>query len=133
MPFEWKGVFPALLTPFTPGDELDLKMFEKNLQAQLDAGVGAEPCHTLDSAQSGHGRAERRVPGCACCRQPSGASPDPERRIVARQSSRDPAFRTAGSRQSAPSPAPVRKRSFAPSPELHPIRKIYCSKPTRRS
>jgi 1-pyrroline-4-hydroxy-2-carboxylate deaminase len=39
MQFEWKGVFPALLTPFTPNDELDLPMFEKNLQAQLDAGI----------------------------------------------------------------------------------------------
>jgi len=39
MQFEWKGVFPALLTPFTANDELDLPMFEKNLQAQLDAGI----------------------------------------------------------------------------------------------
>lgn len=39
MAFEWKGVFPALLTPFTQNEELDLRMYEKNLQAQLDAGV----------------------------------------------------------------------------------------------
>jgi len=39
MSFEWKGVFPALLTPFTKHDEVDLLMFEKNLQAQLDAGI----------------------------------------------------------------------------------------------
>ena len=39
MSFEWKGVFPAVLTPFTADDALDLPMFEKNLQAQLDAGV----------------------------------------------------------------------------------------------
>jgi 4-hydroxy-tetrahydrodipicolinate synthase len=39
MQFEWKGVFPALLTPFTADDTLDLAMYEKNLQAQLDAGV----------------------------------------------------------------------------------------------
>lgn len=39
MSFEWKGVFPAVLTPFTADDSLDLPMFEKNLQAQLDAGV----------------------------------------------------------------------------------------------
>ncbi len=39
MSFEWKGVFPALLTPFTADDKLDLDMFEKNLAAQLDAGV----------------------------------------------------------------------------------------------
>lgn len=37
--FEWKGVFPALLTPFTADDTLDLPLFEKNLQAQLAAGV----------------------------------------------------------------------------------------------
>jgi 4-hydroxy-tetrahydrodipicolinate synthase len=36
---EWKGIFPALTTPFTKYDELDLPMFEKNLQAQVDAGV----------------------------------------------------------------------------------------------
>lgn len=39
MPFEWKGVFPALTTKFTPEDELDLPLFDLNLQAQLDAGV----------------------------------------------------------------------------------------------
>ncbi len=36
---EWKGIFPALTTPFTVNDELDLLMFEKNLYAQLNAGV----------------------------------------------------------------------------------------------
>lgn len=39
MAFKWKGVFPALLTPFTKEDTLDLDMYEKNLQAQLDAGI----------------------------------------------------------------------------------------------
>lgn len=39
MAFEWKGVFPALLTPFTVDDKLDLDIYEKNLAAQLDAGV----------------------------------------------------------------------------------------------
>ena len=39
MAFEWKGVFPALTTKFTANDELDLPLFEKNLQAQLAAGV----------------------------------------------------------------------------------------------
>lgn len=39
MEFQWNGVFPALLTPFTKNDELDLSMFEKNLAAQLDAGI----------------------------------------------------------------------------------------------
>ena len=37
--FEWKGVFPALLTPFDANEELDLNMFETNLKAQVDAGV----------------------------------------------------------------------------------------------
>jgi 4-hydroxy-tetrahydrodipicolinate synthase len=37
--FEWKGVFPALLTPFTADDHLDLPLFEKNLEAQFAAGV----------------------------------------------------------------------------------------------
>jgi 1-pyrroline-4-hydroxy-2-carboxylate deaminase len=36
---EWKGVFPALITPFTANDELDLSMFAKNLEAQQNAGV----------------------------------------------------------------------------------------------
>jgi dihydrodipicolinate synthase/N-acetylneuraminate lyase len=36
---EWKGVFPALITPLTANDELDLFMFEKNLEAQVSAGV----------------------------------------------------------------------------------------------
>ncbi len=36
---EWKGIFPALTTPFTANDELDLPMFEKNLHAQINAGV----------------------------------------------------------------------------------------------
>lgn len=37
--FQWNGVFPALTTKFTTSDELDLPLFEKNLNAQLDAGV----------------------------------------------------------------------------------------------
>lgn len=39
MNFEWKGVFPALTTKFTADDRLDIPMFEKNLDAQLEAGV----------------------------------------------------------------------------------------------
>ena len=39
MAIEWKGVFPALTTKFTADDQLDLPLFEKNLRAQLDAGV----------------------------------------------------------------------------------------------
>ena len=37
--FEWKGVFPALLTPFDANDQLDLAMYEINLKAQVEAGV----------------------------------------------------------------------------------------------
>lgn len=37
--FEWKGVFPALLTPFDDQDKIDLAMYEKNLAAQVAAGV----------------------------------------------------------------------------------------------
>lgn len=35
----WTGVYPALTTKFTPDDKLDFPLFEKNLKAQLDAGV----------------------------------------------------------------------------------------------
>src|SRR5258706_15326593 len=38
MTFEWKGIFPALLTPFT-SNSLDLHLFAKNLEAQLSAGA----------------------------------------------------------------------------------------------
>ncbi|HVU98233.1 MAG TPA: dihydrodipicolinate synthase family protein [Puia sp.] len=39
MPIVWKGVMPALTTKFTAKDELDLKLFDKNLQFQLASGV----------------------------------------------------------------------------------------------
>lgn len=39
MSIEWKGVYPALTTKFTADDQLDLPLFEKNLNAQLEAGV----------------------------------------------------------------------------------------------
>lgn len=39
MSINWSGVFPALTTKFTTDDQLDLPLFEKNLQAQLAAGV----------------------------------------------------------------------------------------------
>ncbi|MFM7838031.1 MAG: dihydrodipicolinate synthase family protein [Chitinophagaceae bacterium] len=39
MSFEWKGVFPALTTPFTKDDQLDLPLFGKKLEGQLAAGV----------------------------------------------------------------------------------------------
>lgn len=39
MAIEWKGVFPALTTKFTKDDKIDFDLFDKNLQAQLAAGV----------------------------------------------------------------------------------------------
>jgi 4-hydroxy-tetrahydrodipicolinate synthase len=39
MNFEWKGVFPALTTKFTDNDELDLELFNKNLEEQIAAGI----------------------------------------------------------------------------------------------
>jgi 1-pyrroline-4-hydroxy-2-carboxylate deaminase len=39
MSLQWKGVFPALTTKFSSSDKLDLPLFEKNLKAQLEAGV----------------------------------------------------------------------------------------------
>ena len=39
MSIEWKGIMPAVTTKFTASDTLDLKMFEHNIKAQLEAGV----------------------------------------------------------------------------------------------
>ena len=39
MSIHWNGVFPALTTKFTANDALDLSMFVKNLDAQVEAGV----------------------------------------------------------------------------------------------
>ena len=39
MSIQWKGVMPAVTTKFTDNDELDLKTFELNINAQLEAGV----------------------------------------------------------------------------------------------
>jgi 4-hydroxy-tetrahydrodipicolinate synthase len=39
MSISWKGIFPAFTTKFTANDTLDLALFEKGLQSQLDAGV----------------------------------------------------------------------------------------------
>lgn len=41
MSIQWKGVMPALTTKFKANDSLDFDLFNKNLQAQLDAGVDA--------------------------------------------------------------------------------------------
>ncbi|HEY5461992.1 MAG TPA: dihydrodipicolinate synthase family protein [Hanamia sp.] len=39
MSISWKGIYPALTTKFTSDDKLDLSLFEKNLNAQIDAGI----------------------------------------------------------------------------------------------
>ena len=39
MSIQWKGIMPAVTTKFTDNDELDLKTFELNINAQLEAGV----------------------------------------------------------------------------------------------
>lgn len=39
MSITWKGVMPAITTPFTANDELDLDLFKVNIKAQLQAGV----------------------------------------------------------------------------------------------
>ncbi len=39
MPFEWKGVFPAVTTKFTADDRLDMLLFEKNISFQLQCGA----------------------------------------------------------------------------------------------
>src|SRR5215831_5294895 len=36
---QWKGIYPALTTPFLKNNELDFDLFEKNLEAQINAGV----------------------------------------------------------------------------------------------
>jgi 4-hydroxy-tetrahydrodipicolinate synthase len=36
---QWAGIIPALLTPFTAQDKIDYQMFEKNLEAQIKAGI----------------------------------------------------------------------------------------------
>ena len=35
----WKGVYPAVLTPFKSDDSIDFKTFKLNLEAQLEAGI----------------------------------------------------------------------------------------------
>lgn len=39
MSIQWKGIMPAVTTKFTDNDTLDIKMFETNIKAQIDAGV----------------------------------------------------------------------------------------------
>jgi len=39
MKIKWEGVMPAVTTKFTDDGQLDLVMFEKNIKAQIEAGV----------------------------------------------------------------------------------------------
>ena len=39
MNVQWSGVMPAVTTKFTEDDQLDLVMFKRNINAQLEAGV----------------------------------------------------------------------------------------------
>lgn len=39
MEVKWKGIYPALTTQFTSSDHLDLALFGKNLEAQIEAGI----------------------------------------------------------------------------------------------
>lgn len=39
MKVNWSGIYPALTTKFTEDDDLDLPLFEKNLRAQISAGI----------------------------------------------------------------------------------------------
>lgn len=39
MSIVWKGVFPAVTTKFTENDEFDFDTFDKNIEAQLEAGA----------------------------------------------------------------------------------------------
>ncbi|GGH26531.1 dihydrodipicolinate synthase family protein [Sphingobacterium alkalisoli] len=36
---DWKGIYPAVLTPFKENGEIDYEMFAKNTEAQIEAGV----------------------------------------------------------------------------------------------
>lgn len=36
---DWKGIYPAVLTPFTETGDIDFEMFTKNTEAQIAAGI----------------------------------------------------------------------------------------------
>jgi 1-pyrroline-4-hydroxy-2-carboxylate deaminase len=39
MSIQWKGIFPAITTKFTSDDQLDLPLFTKNIERQMQAGI----------------------------------------------------------------------------------------------
>ena len=39
MKITWEGVIPAVTTKFTADDQLDFEAFDKNIEAQIDAGI----------------------------------------------------------------------------------------------
>ena len=39
MSVQWKGIFPAMTTKFTPDDKLDLPLLAKNIEVQIEAGI----------------------------------------------------------------------------------------------
>ena len=61
MKFKWEGVMPAVTTKFTKEDTLDLELFLKNINSQLDAGVhGIVLGGTLGEAST-LGDSEKRI------------------------------------------------------------------------
>lgn len=49
----WKGVYPAVLTPFKEDETIDFEVFNTNLDAQLEAGVdGIVLCGSLGEAST---------------------------------------------------------------------------------
>lgn len=53
MKVQWEGVMPAITTKFHPNGDLDFETFEKNIQAQLEAGVhGIILCGSLGEAST---------------------------------------------------------------------------------
>lgn len=62
----WQGVYPALLTPFKSDDSIDFKMFEKNLDAQIKAGIdGAVLAGSLGEASTISPEEKMRLLICA--------------------------------------------------------------------
>jgi 4-hydroxy-tetrahydrodipicolinate synthase len=74
-PHPWQGVFPALTTPFTPAQELDLPALERQVDGQIAAGVhglvvlgslgeqsALSPAEKLEVIRVAAGTARARVP-----------------------------------------------------------------------